>query len=62
MCFSRLVVKYEMLCKLISDCDPGFTSHFWHELISIFSCVHALSTVYFLQMDGQSERMYHSVE
>ena len=56
------VVKYGMLHKLISDHDPHFTSHFWHELVSILGCEHDLSTSYHPQTDGQTEYIHHSVQ
>ena len=52
---ATIVVKYEILHKLISDCDPHFISHFWCKLISILGYEHVLFTAYHLQIDRQTE-------
>ena len=60
--FVTVVVKHRMQTKLIFDHNLHFTIYFWHELILVLSCEHALSTAYHLQTDGQTKCMHYSVE
>ena len=49
---ATVVAKHGMPHKLISDCDPHFVSHFWHELMLVLGGNHALLMAYHPQMDG----------
>ena len=62
MFLATVVAKYRMLHKLVSDCDPYFTSWFWHELILILVFEYALSIEYYLKTDRQTIIMHYSVE
>ena len=59
---ATVVGKHGMLRKLIFNRDLHFTSRFWHKLIAILSCEHAISTTYYSQLDRQTECIQHSVE
>ena len=57
-----MVAHHGMPALIVSNCDPRFTSHFWHSLISALNCKHSLSMAFHLEMDGLGERMHISIE
>ncbi len=48
--------------KIISDRDTRFTSDFWKELAKILDIKLNLSTAFHPQTDGQSERMFRTIQ
>ena len=59
---ANVVAHHGMPAQIVSDCDPWFTSRFWHSLISALGCKHSLSTAFHPETDGLSERMHRSIE
>ena len=57
-----MVVCYGMPASIVLECDPWFTSRFWHSLISALGCKYCLSTTFHPETDGLSERMHRSTE
>ena len=47
---------------IISDRDPRFTSHFWRSLFDLLGTDLRFSAVFYLQTNGQSERMIQMLE
>ena len=35
---ANIVAHYGMPALIVSNCDPQFISHFWHDLISALGC------------------------
>jgi len=48
--------------KIISDRGPQFTSIFMGELCKALEIKRAMSTVYYLQTDGQTKRINQEIE
>ena len=59
---ATVVAQHGMPRRLISDCDPRFTSRFWKALTGVMGCKLNMSTAYHPQTDEQTERFYHSIE
>jgi len=47
---------------IVSDRDPRFTSHFWHEVCSLLGIKQSMSTSFHPQSDGQTERANRTLE
>lgn len=61
--FFDQVIRYHGLpTTIISDRDPGFTSHFWRTLWRHLGTTLAMSTAYHPQTDGQTERANKTLE
>ena len=43
--------------EIVFDRDPKFTSNFWKELFADFGTKMNLSTTYYTETDGQTERV-----
>ena len=48
---------YGILDEIISDRDKLFISKFWTTIIALLGIKRKLSTVFYLQTDGQTERI-----
>ena len=48
--------------SIVSDRDPRFTSHFWHNFQNAMGTELHMSSAYHLQSDGQSERTIQILE
>ena len=48
--------------RLISDRDPRFTSDFWRQVLHIMGTQVALSSAFYSQTDGQTERTNRTLE
>ncbi|TYH01282.1 hypothetical protein ES288_A09G045800v1 [Gossypium darwinii] len=59
---SEVVRLHGVPLSIVSDRDPRFTSRFWKKLQEAFSLKLHFSTVFHLQMDGQSERVIQILE
>jgi hypothetical protein len=57
-----VVANYGFLQRIISDRDKLFISRFWKLLIDLLGVHHKLSTVYYSQTDGQTERLNQTME
>jgi len=53
--FDKIVRLHGLLCSIVSDRDPVFTSKLWTELFSLAGVKLRLSSVFRPQTDGQSE-------
>jgi hypothetical protein len=53
--FDNVVKLHGLPISIVSDCDPVFTGHFWQELFRLSGVKLQLSSVFHLQLDGQSE-------
>ena len=59
---NEIVWLHRIPLSIVSDCDPRFTSKFWKELQSALSTQLNFSTAFYLQTDGQSERVIQVLE
>ena len=57
-----IVAEHRLLQELIFDRDKLFTSRFWKALISQLKVKYKLLIAYYLQTDGQTERMNQTLE
>jgi hypothetical protein len=53
----HIIGNHGILKKIISDRDKLFTSRFWKSLINQFGIYYKMSTGYYPQTDGQTERL-----
>jgi hypothetical protein len=61
--FLRIVASiYSIPIEIISDRDKLFTSKFWQILIALLGIKRKLSIVFYLQIDGQTERLNQTIE
>jgi len=61
--FMKVVVnQYGLPDEIISDRDKFFTSKFWTSLLAQLGAHHKLSTAFYPQTDGQTERLNQSLE
>jgi hypothetical protein len=60
--FEHVECRFGTLRNVINDCDSRITSDFWHEVCEMKIIKHQLSTVYYLQTDGQSEALNQIIE
>ena len=58
----HILLHYGIPRKIISDCNPHFTSHFGQELCKNLDIQQNISTTYHLQTDGTSEHTNQSLE
>jgi transposase InsO family protein len=58
----NVVANHRLPKQLISDRDKLFMSNFWTALIQHLSVKHKMSTAYYLQTDGQTERLNQTLE
>ena len=59
---ANVVAHHGMPALIVFDHDPRFKSHFWCNLIRALGCKHSLSTTFYPETDGLSERMHRSIE
>ena len=57
-----ILPHYGLPTRIISNCDPCFTSTFTQELCRVLSINQNISTTYHPQTDGQSERTNQRLE
>ena len=57
-----IVVNYRMLEQLVSDRDKLFTSNFQTVLMQYLGVKHKMSISYYLQTNGQTERLNQTLE
>jgi hypothetical protein len=60
--FSKIFPHYGIPNKIISDKDPQFTSKLAKEICQITKIDQNISTVYYPQTDGQSEKTNQTLE
>ena len=60
--YKRIVSRFGMPRKIISDRDPRFTSKFWRELFYLAGTMIAMSSAYHPQSDCQTERTNRTLE
>jgi hypothetical protein len=53
--FDGVVRLHGLLCSIVSDHDPVFTSRFWEELFQLVGVKLLLSSAFHPQINGQSE-------
>jgi Integrase zinc binding domain len=58
----RVISRYGLPRKIISDRDPRFSGQFWNEIHRLLGTKVALSTAYHPQSDGQTERTNRTLE
>nr|GEX38839.1 hypothetical protein [Tanacetum cinerariifolium] len=58
----EVVSKHGVLVSIISDRDIKFTSHFWKSLNKALGTRLDMSTTYYPEIDGQSERTIQTLE
>ena len=59
---SEIVRLYDVPVSIVSDRDPRFTSHFWHNFQEALGTELHISSAYHPQSDGQSERTIQTLE
>ena len=59
---TQVFKRFRLPSKIISDCDPRFTSKFTKEVCRILGITQNISTAYHPRMDGQSEHNNQWVE
>ncbi|MBW0514642.1 hypothetical protein O181_054357 [Austropuccinia psidii MF-1] len=62
MIWNRVIIHKGLFQKIIGDIDPQFTLELWTNLHNLFGTKISLSTSYFLQTDGLTERMIQNLE
>lgn len=55
--FRKVICRFGVACKLISDRDPSTTNADYEAILKKWGCEQALTTSYRAAADGQSERM-----
>ena len=60
--FEHVVHLYGVLCVVLHDRDPRFTTAFWKELWKILGCKIVFSSAFHPQTDGQTERHNRTIE
>ncbi|GKE26369.1 putative reverse transcriptase domain-containing protein, partial [Tanacetum coccineum] len=58
----EVVSRHRVPVSIISDCDGMFTSQFWQSLQEALGTQLDMSTAYYPQTDGQSERTIQTLE
>ena len=59
---SEIVRLHGVLISIVSDRDPSFTSHFWHNFQETLGTELYMSSAYHPQSDRQSERTIRTLE
>ncbi|GJR59558.1 putative reverse transcriptase domain-containing protein [Tanacetum coccineum] len=62
MYLKEVVTKHRIPVSIICDRDPRFASNFWKLLQNALGTSLDMSTAYYPQTDGQSERTIHTLE
>ncbi|GKD84473.1 putative reverse transcriptase domain-containing protein, partial [Tanacetum coccineum] len=62
MYLKEVVTRHGIPVSIICDCNPRFTSNFWMSLQKALGMNLEISTTYYLQTDGQSERTIQTLE
>jgi hypothetical protein len=60
--FTRIISRFGVPEKLISDRDPRFTGKFWRRLFELIGTKLAMSSAYHPQSDGMTERVNRTLE
>ena len=60
--FSKIISRFGVPRKIISDRDPRFTGAFWKRIFKLVGTKIALSTAFHPQSDGQTERTNRTLE
>src|SRR4051812_47757493 len=60
--FNHIFRLHGLPRSIISDCDTKFTSKFWQNLFKLTGTKLAMSTAFYLQTDGQTERTNQTLE
>jgi hypothetical protein len=60
--YKYIVANYGFSQKIISNRDKLFISRFWKLLINLSEVHYKLLTAYYLQTDGQTERLNQTME
>jgi hypothetical protein len=55
--YKYVMANYRFPQRIISNRDKLFTSRFWKLLMDLSGVYHKLLTAYYLQTDGQTERL-----
>jgi hypothetical protein len=59
--FDNIVRLHGMLCSIVNDRDPVFTSTFWKELFQLVGVKLLISSAFHPQTGGQSEVTNHTI-
>ncbi|GJY96414.1 putative reverse transcriptase domain-containing protein [Tanacetum coccineum] len=59
---NEIVARYGVPISIISNCDSRFTSRFWQSMQEALGTRLDMSTTYYPQTDGQSERTIQTLE
>jgi hypothetical protein len=62
MFFEHVICKHGIPDNIITDRGPQFTSLFWDRVCSHLSIDHRLSTAFYPQTDGQTDRQNQTME
>jgi hypothetical protein len=62
MFYKHVITNHRFSQRIINDRDKLFTFRFWKLLIDLLGVHHKLLTVYYLQTDGQTERLNQIME
>jgi transposase InsO family protein len=60
--FQTIYTLHGLPTSIITDRDPIFTSKFWQELLKLFGIQLNMSSAYYPQTDGQTERVNQCLE
>ena len=60
--FYKVFLCFRLFDKVISDCDPQFTSTFTQELGKLLNYDLSLSTAYYPQSNGETEQVNQEIE
>ncbi|GJZ98660.1 putative reverse transcriptase domain-containing protein [Tanacetum coccineum] len=59
---NKIVARHEIPVSIICGCDGRFTSNFWRSFQKALGTDLSMSTVYHLEIDGQSEKTIQTIE
>jgi hypothetical protein len=60
--YKYVIANHGFPQRIINNRDKLFTSRFWKLLMDLSGVYHKLLTIYYLQTDGQTERLNQTME